>query len=63
MSALLGIMGGMAGIFGSIFGMLVSVGQTIARVLADMVRWFFNLMVEKPEAGLTLLTLSIYLMT
>mgnify|MGYP000397904116 CR=1 FL=1 len=57
------IIGGISGIFGSIFTMLVTIGNVIARALVSLGKWFFSLMTEKPEAGLTLITLGIYLMS
>ena len=57
------IIGGISGIFGSIFSMLVTIGNVIANALIKLGRWFFSLMTEKPEAGLTLITLGVYLMT
>jgi len=57
------IIGGISGIFGNIFSMLVTIGNVIANALINLGKWFFSLTTEKPEAGLTLLTLSIYLMS
>lgn len=70
MSSILGALGGVGGIVsgiiggvGSIFDFIKSVMKVVSDILIDLVKWYFNLLVEKPELGITIGVLTIYMLT
>ena len=74
MASVLGALGGIGGAVGSIVSSIYEGVKTLYEYLSRLIRvlinklydfakWYMNLIVEKPELGITLGVLIIYMMT
>jgi hypothetical protein len=74
LASVLGALGGIGGTVGSIVSSIYEGVRTLydylARIisividkLSDFAKWYMNLIVEKPELGITLAVLLIYMIT
>lgn len=65
MASILGIgniAGGIVSGIGSILEFLKSIAQVVVQVLSSIVKWYLELLADKPELGITLGILTIYLL-
>jgi hypothetical protein len=58
-----GIVSGIMGGIRTIFDFLKDIAVKIAEYIKDIAKWYMELLVEKPEYGITLGVLTIYLLT